>query len=58
MYGGPYDPKMNKPTIVIDGKDMYEQVRKCFKDYGSIEGNEELDSTRIDIWSHLLRKED
>jgi hypothetical protein len=50
---------MSKPTIVVNGKDMYEQVRKCFKDYGFIDENcMELDSTRIDIWSHLLRKED
>ena len=57
MYGGPYEPKMSKPTITLNGKDIYEQVRKCFGGYVWIEGNEELDSTRIDIWSHLLRKE-
>ena len=24
MYGGPYEPKMSKPIIVLNGKDIYE----------------------------------
>jgi hypothetical protein len=56
MYGGPYEPKMKKPTIEIDGKDIYEQVRKCFEDYGWFDSEErEFDVTRTDIWGHLIK---
>lgn len=57
MYGGPYDPKMNKPTVLVNGKDIYEQVRKEFEDYGWFDLiTHELDVTRIDIWSYILGK--
>jgi hypothetical protein len=56
MYGGPYEPKMSKPTILVNGKDMYEQVRKEFEDYGWIGyGTDEIDVTRADIWGYLLK---
>lgn len=55
MYGGPYEPKMEKPTIVLNGKDIYDQVRKCFDDYGWFDSEtEELDVTRIDIWGNIV----
>jgi hypothetical protein len=56
MYGGPYEPKMKKPTIEIDGKDIYEQVRKCFEDYGWFDSEvREFDVSRTDIWGHLVK---
>ena len=55
MYGGPYEPKMSKPTIALNGKDIYDQVRKCFDDYGWFDSEtEELDVTRIDIWGYII----
>jgi hypothetical protein len=56
MYGGPYEPKMKKPIIEIDGKDIYEQVRKCFEDYGWFDSEvKEFDVSRTDIWGHLVK---
>jgi|688.fasta_scaffold108868_5 uncharacterized protein with PhoU and TrkA domain len=56
MYGGPYEPKMEEPTIEIDGEDIYKQVRKCFEDYGWFDsGVREFDVTRTDIWGHLVK---
>jgi hypothetical protein len=55
MYGGPYEPKMSKPTIALNGKDIYDQVRKCFDDYGWFDHEtEELDVTRLDIWGYII----
>ena len=55
MYGGPYEPKMSKPTIVLNGEDIYNQVRKCFDDYGWFDyETEELDVTRVDIWGYII----
>ncbi len=55
MYGGQYEPKMSKPTIVLNGKDIYDQVRKCFDDYGWFDSEtEELDVTRVDIWGYII----
>ena len=56
MYGGPYEPKMEEPTIEIDGEDIYEQVRKCFEDYGWFDSEvREFDVSRTDIWGHLVK---
>lgn len=56
MYGGPYLPKMKKPIIKVNDEDIYEQVRKCFFDYGWFDSEgDELDITRTDIWGHLLK---
>jgi hypothetical protein len=56
MYGGPYEPKMEEPTIEIDGEDIYEQVRKCFEDYGWFDSEiKEFDVSRTDIWGHLVK---
>lgn len=52
MYGGPYTPKMKKPTIKLDGKDMYSKVRKAFDNYGW--GSEEIDLSRTDIWGSVI----
>jgi uncharacterized protein with PhoU and TrkA domain len=56
MYGGPYEPKMRKPIIEIEGEDIYKQVRKCFEDYGWFDSEvREFDVTRTDIWGHLVK---
>jgi hypothetical protein len=56
MYGGPYEPKMRKPIIEIEGEDIYKQVRKCFEDYGWFDSEvREFDVSRTDIWGHLVK---
>jgi hypothetical protein len=55
MYGGPYEPKMEKPTIEFNKDNIYEQVRKCFEDYGWFDSEtREFDVSRTDIWGHLI----
>ena len=55
MYGGPYEPKMKKPTIEFNKDNIYEQVRKCFEDYGWFDSEtREFDVSRTDIWGHLI----
>ncbi len=34
MYGGPYLPKMQKPTILIDGEDFYEAAKYDVENLG------------------------
>ena len=53
MYGGPYNPKMYKPIISLNGVDIYNKVREEFSDYG-YDLNEEIDVRRTDIWSSVL----
>jgi hypothetical protein len=55
MYGGPYSPKMKKPTIEFNKDNIYEQVRKCFENYGWFnDEGDEIDASRTDIWGHLI----
>jgi hypothetical protein len=55
MYGGPYSPKMKKPTIEFNKDNIYEQVRKCFENYGWFDSEtREFDVSRTDIWGHLI----
>jgi hypothetical protein len=55
MYGGPYEPKMKKPTIEFNKDNIYEQVRKCFENYGWFDSEtREFDVSRTDIWGHLI----
>jgi hypothetical protein len=54
MYGGPYTPKMKKPKVVYDGKDIYSSVRRSFDSYGW-ERKEEVDISRTDIWGALIK---
>jgi hypothetical protein len=56
MYGGPYSPKMKKPTIEFNKDNIYEQVRKCFENYGWFDSEtREFDVSRTDIWGHLVK---
>lgn len=55
MYGGPYTPKMKKPTIKIDGKDVYSAFAKEYDDYGyTVEPGNFPDATRTDIYTKLV----
>ena len=62
MYGGPYTPKMQKGTIMIDGKDYFDEVNAyLLKEYGDNpqEGMPSLnaeweDIARIDLYYHLI----
>lgn len=52
MYGGPYDPKMKKPVVKVNGHDIYNKIRNSFNDYGWTDG--EVDISRTDIWNHVI----
>lgn len=53
MYGGPYEPKMGKPRVQLNRKDIVPQVLKAFKQYGW-DGNM-IDISRTDIWGHIVK---
>jgi hypothetical protein len=53
MYGGPYQPKMGKWKVTLDGKDMSKYVKKVFKSYG---WSSEEDISRTDVWGRFLPK--
>ena len=55
MYGGPYTPKMKKPKITLDGKDIYRLVKKNFEDYGYDAQGTDIDVTRTDIYEGILK---
>jgi hypothetical protein len=56
MYGGPYSPKMKKPTIKLDGRDIYSQVLKAVKDNGyEVESGNDLDVLRTDMYSNIFK---
>lgn len=56
MYGGPYEPKMKKPVIKLDGRDIYSQVRSEFDKYGyTMEKGNEFDVLRTDIYSKVFQ---
>ena len=53
MYGGPYEPKMKKATVTLNGKNMMPSVQKAFKRYGW--DSKMLDISRTDIWGHIIK---
>jgi hypothetical protein len=53
MYGGPYNPKMEDFTALVNGKSIKQEIIKCFADYGW--DDENYDLMRIDIWGHLIK---
>ena len=53
MYGGPYEPKMKKPTLKLNGKDITNQVMKAYKQYGW--DSNMIDISRTDIWGHVVK---
>ena len=52
MYGGPYTPKMRKPIIRVNGRDIFDQVREAFDNYGW--GDDMVDISRTDIWGYVI----
>jgi hypothetical protein len=52
MYGGPYTPKMSKPIIRVNGRDIFDQVREAFDNYGW--GDDMVDISRTDIWGSII----
>ena len=52
MYGGPYTPKMSKPIIRVNGRDVFDQVREAFDNYGW--GDDMVDISRTDIWGYII----
>ncbi len=54
MYGGPYTPKMGKPTAKLAGKNVLPAVKKAFKSYGGWEEGEDLG--RTDIYGYVFNK--
>jgi len=53
MYGGPYEPKMGKPKLTLNGKDITSLVMKAFKQYGW--DSNMIDISRTDIWGHVIK---
>lgn len=53
MYGGPYEPKMQKPTMTLNGKSIIPQVMKAFKSYGW--DSKMIDISRTDIWGNIVK---
>ena len=53
MYGGPYETKMKKATVTLNGKNMMPSVQKAFKRYGW--DSKMLDISRTDIWGHIIK---
>ena len=56
MYGGPYTPKMEYPTIELNDDDIYDEVKKEYIDYGYDSNGTAIDITRTDIWGSVLSK--
>jgi len=59
MYGGPYTPKMEKGTIMIDGKDYFDEINAYlleeYGDKGTPSLNAEYeDIARIDLYYHMI----
>ena len=52
MYGGPYTPKMSKPIVRVNGRDVFDQVREAFDNYGW--GDDMVDISRTDIWGWII----
>ena len=52
MYGGPYEPKMSKPIVRVNGRDVFDQVREAFDNYGW--GDDMVDISRTDIWGCII----
>ena len=52
MYGGPYTPKMSKPIVRVNGRDVFDQVREAFDNYGW--GDDMVDISRTDIWGYVI----
>ena len=52
MYGGPYEPKMSKPIVRVNGRDIFDQVREAFDNYGW--GDDMVDISRTDIWGYII----
>ena len=58
MYGGPYNPKFEDPTVKLNGKDLFGLIKKEFKKDGWFEGSgkdSDIDVSRVDIWGHLTK---
>ena len=56
MYGGPYTPKMEYPTIELNDDDIYDEVNKEYIDYGYDSNGTAIDITRTDIWGSVVSK--
>jgi len=54
QYGGPYQPKMEKPVFIFNGKDVSQDVLKILQEF--FVGTENPDITNIEAWGYLIRK--
>ena len=54
QYGGPYQPEMEKPVFIFNGKDVSEEVLKILEDF--FVGTKNPDITNVEAWGHLIRK--
>jgi hypothetical protein len=57
-YGGPYDPKMSKPKVLVNGKDVLNAILDLYSKYDgeTYNGDTYPDMTRLDIYGYGLNK--
>jgi len=53
-YGGPYDPKMEKPIVEFDGVDVYQIFHKEALEQEYFEQGNYMDMTRSDLFTHIF----
>ena len=67
MYGGPYDPKMKRPMIEVDGVDIVDSVLSHLDDLhgkpigfaarrGEVDNNNHDITANVEDWGHLIDK--
>lgn len=54
MYGGPYDPKMERPVFTMNGIDVYPIIKFHFIKDGMVSDKNEVDMTRSDMFDYGL----
>ena len=50
MYGGPYNPKMQKPTVTLGGIDILNVIKKVYSDYTGEKDEDEIDVSLVYAW--------
>ena len=56
-YGGIYDPKMEKPTVKVNGTDIYPIIWEIFDTMYDLDKDEIPDMTRVDVYGYVMNKD-
>lgn len=54
-FNANYDQKLSKPTITLNGKDIYSEARKAIDGWWGLKKSEEIDASRVDLWGHIIK---